>query len=565
MDEEYDAIVLGTGFKECIISGLLSVDGLKVGPRKARRDACAGRCLAGGPWQADMCAQLLPGCMPGHRRQCGHARMHPRHLPAAQACPCPHPPLQVLHIDRNNYYGGQSASLNLNQVCGRKEADHARQVQRSEMRGRRPSTQPVRQRSRQCCRVHCAARAAATSPSLPVVHTRAARHPRSCTSGSGPGRSHQQSWAPRGTTTWTWCPSSSWRVHGMLLGPLGRRPRTPPAHACMASTGVPGACMRTFVHGASAGRAARRRCCRAAAPVVAPEPRVCRFAWTSVTTGAPPTCLRGPAAPLLRQAHHSNRATLSALQANGNLVKVLVHTDVTKYLEFKAVDGSYVLSKARVEKVRRARYENGLRAAATGSAHVLRAPRCRHGQRAQFQGCGLPPRAARTFSGLRAASSGSARGRAGAALVPRQGERVQGLAAAAGGTCSPWACCTWRRCGEAVQRGGVRRHASRHIGLLAIPAGTTRVLMPAPRPPTLQVPATDWEALKSPLMGLFEKRRAAKFFSYCQQYNERDPSVRGPGGLAQCACSMAMWGCCPRLGGTPQLYLFNQAGWAVLV
>jgi RAB protein geranylgeranyltransferase component A len=24
--------------------------------------------------------------------------------------------LQVLHIDRNNYYGGQSASLNLNQV-----------------------------------------------------------------------------------------------------------------------------------------------------------------------------------------------------------------------------------------------------------------------------------------------------------------------------------------------------------------------------------------------------------------------------------------------------------------
>jgi hypothetical protein len=30
MDEEYDVIVLGTGLKECIISGLLSVDGLKV-------------------------------------------------------------------------------------------------------------------------------------------------------------------------------------------------------------------------------------------------------------------------------------------------------------------------------------------------------------------------------------------------------------------------------------------------------------------------------------------------------------------------------------------------------
>ncbi|RLN42958.1 guanosine nucleotide diphosphate dissociation inhibitor [Panicum miliaceum] len=48
MDEEYDVIVLGTGLKECIISGLLSVDGLK-----------------------------------------------------------------VLHMDRNDYYGGESSSLNL--------------------------------------------------------------------------------------------------------------------------------------------------------------------------------------------------------------------------------------------------------------------------------------------------------------------------------------------------------------------------------------------------------------------------------------------------------------------
>jgi len=51
MDEQYDAIVLGTGLKECILSGLLSVDGLK-----------------------------------------------------------------VLHMDRNEYYGGASASLNLNQM-----------------------------------------------------------------------------------------------------------------------------------------------------------------------------------------------------------------------------------------------------------------------------------------------------------------------------------------------------------------------------------------------------------------------------------------------------------------
>lgn len=51
MDDEYDCIVLGTGLKECILSGILSVEGKK-----------------------------------------------------------------VLHMDRNNYYGGESASLNLNQV-----------------------------------------------------------------------------------------------------------------------------------------------------------------------------------------------------------------------------------------------------------------------------------------------------------------------------------------------------------------------------------------------------------------------------------------------------------------
>ncbi|XP_021662490.2 guanosine nucleotide diphosphate dissociation inhibitor At5g09550 [Hevea brasiliensis] len=54
MDEEYDVVVLGTGLKECILSGLLSVDGLK-----------------------------------------------------------------VLHMDRNDYYGGESSSLNLNQLWKR--------------------------------------------------------------------------------------------------------------------------------------------------------------------------------------------------------------------------------------------------------------------------------------------------------------------------------------------------------------------------------------------------------------------------------------------------------------
>ncbi|KAH3757329.1 Rab GDP dissociation inhibitor alpha [Pelomyxa schiedti] len=51
MEDTYDAIVMGTGLKECILSGLLSVDGLK-----------------------------------------------------------------VLHLDRNGYYGGACASLNINQL-----------------------------------------------------------------------------------------------------------------------------------------------------------------------------------------------------------------------------------------------------------------------------------------------------------------------------------------------------------------------------------------------------------------------------------------------------------------
>lgn len=42
MDTSYDAIVLGTGLKECIISGLLSVDGLKVSMLYARTSSPDG-------------------------------------------------------------------------------------------------------------------------------------------------------------------------------------------------------------------------------------------------------------------------------------------------------------------------------------------------------------------------------------------------------------------------------------------------------------------------------------------------------------------------------------------
>jgi Rab GDP dissociation inhibitor len=60
MDEEYDVIVLGTGLTECVLSGLLSVEGKK-----------------------------------------------------------------VLHMDRNDYYGGDSASLNLTQLYRKFRPDQA--------------------------------------------------------------------------------------------------------------------------------------------------------------------------------------------------------------------------------------------------------------------------------------------------------------------------------------------------------------------------------------------------------------------------------------------------------
>jgi len=40
-----------------------------------------------------------------------------------------------------------------------------------------------------------------------------------------------------------------------------------------------------------------------------------------------------------------------------------------------------------------------------------------------------------------------------------------------------------------------------------------------------KVPVTEREALSSSLMGILEKRRAAKFFAYAQEYDEKDPST----------------------------------------
>ena len=37
--------------------------------------------------------------------------------------------------------------------------------------------------------------------------------------------------------------------------------------------------------------------------------------------------------------------------ACGNLVKILLHTKVTRYLEFKSIDGSYVLKDSKIQKI----------------------------------------------------------------------------------------------------------------------------------------------------------------------------------------------------------------------
>lgn len=40
-----------------------------------------------------------------------------------------------------------------------------------------------------------------------------------------------------------------------------------------------------------------------------------------------------------------------------------------------------------------------------------------------------------------------------------------------------------------------------------------------------KVPATEMEAVRSPLMGLFEKRRAKKFFEFIQNWKDDDPAT----------------------------------------
>ena len=40
-----------------------------------------------------------------------------------------------------------------------------------------------------------------------------------------------------------------------------------------------------------------------------------------------------------------------------------------------------------------------------------------------------------------------------------------------------------------------------------------------------KVPSTEMEAVRSPLMGLFEKRRAKRFFEFLQNWRDNDPAT----------------------------------------
>lgn len=63
--------------------------------------------------------------------------------------------------------------------------------------------------------------------------------------------------------------------------------------------------------------------------------------------GAPPEKLGNKAA----QRKYSIDLLPKFLMANGKMVKLLLHTDVTRYLQFKSVDGSYVLKDKQIMKV----------------------------------------------------------------------------------------------------------------------------------------------------------------------------------------------------------------------
>ena len=53
-----------------------------------------------------------------------------------------------------------------------------------------------------------------------------------------------------------------------------------------------------------------------------------------------------------------------------------------------------------------------------------------------------------------------------------------------------------------------------------------------------KVPSTELEAVRSPLMGIFEKRRAKKFFEFLQNWKDGDPATHQGLPLAHCLIAL---------------------------
>lgn len=173
--------------------------------------------------------------------------------------------MQVLHMDRNNYYGGDSASLNLNQV-GRQEC------------------------------VPCSRRA------------------------RGVGTDLRRHW------------------HACFIDPATHLFLTLPWKAAASFQPLPRA-RRTHKHTKPCNLQTHKH------PHARPHALMRAQLFERFRPGqAPP--------PSMGSSRDYNVDMVPKfIMGNGKLVRVLIHTNVTRYLEFKAVDGSYVLNRGRVEKV----------------------------------------------------------------------------------------------------------------------------------------------------------------------------------------------------------------------
>ncbi|THG00730.1 hypothetical protein TEA_003962 [Camellia sinensis var. sinensis] len=161
------------------------------------------------------------------------------------------------------------------------------------------------------------------------------------------------------------------------------------------------------------------------------------------------------------------------MMANGGLVRVLIHTDVTKYLNFKAVDGSFVYNKGKIHKV------------PATDVEALKSP---------LMGLFEKRRARKFFIYVQDYEENDPKS--------HEGLDLNKFMMANGG----------------LVRVLIHTDVTKYLNFKAVDGSFVYN-----KGKIHKVPATDVEALKSPLMGLFEKRRARKFFIYVQDYEENDP------------------------------------------